>query len=198
MTAAGGGVPDEQASCAARWRGYRISGSADTVSHVLPWRWVVLPVLALMALSGCGLSGPVPAPSPSLRSFSYEIASPTAPITAGAPLHLVWAPHVDPNFQTGVADTSLCFGIFGPWADAATVKSIIDRRDPATASCPLGGAVVISDVIHTTSAAGEQFGVDMAGPREPGFYDFQQVVIAVNDRGGSTMVVHRILEVRSR
>ena len=159
----------------------------------------VLPVLALMVLSACGLSGPLPVPSPSVRSFSYEILSPSGPITAGAPLHLVWAPHVDPNFQTGVADVSLCFGVFGPWADAAAVKSFIDgRHDATTANCPLGGAVLTSDVIHTTSAAGEQFAADMAGPREPGFYDFQQVIVAKTDHGGATTVLHRILEVRAR
>lgn len=163
-----------------------------------PWPWVALPVFALMVLSACGLSGPLPAPSPSVRSFSYEISSPSGPITAGAPLHLVWAPHVDPNFQAGIADVSLCFGVFGPWADAAAVKSVIDGRRDGASSCPLGGAVVISDVIHTTSAAGEQFVVDTGGPREPGFYDFQQVIAAKTDHGGSTTVLHRILEVRAR
>ena len=162
-----------------------------------PRRSVVLPaVLTSMLLSACGPVGPSPAPSPSVRSFSYEIPSPSGPITAGAPLHLVWAPHVDPNFQTGVADMSLCFGVFGPWADAAAVKTFMDSRDP-TPTCPLGGAVVISEVIHTTSAAGEQFAVDTVGPREPGFYDLQQVIVGKTDHGGSTTVIHRILEVRA-
>lgn len=124
---------------------------------------------------------------------------PSGPIPAGTPLHVIWAPHVDPNFQTGVADMSLCFGVFGPWADAAAVKSFIDgQHDAATATCPLAGAVVISDVIHTTSAAGERFVIDTAGPREPGFYDLQQVIVAKTDHGGSTTVLHRIVEARAR
>lgn len=177
----------------------RMPRSGGAVGNVRPWRWVVLSAVPLVMLAACGFSGPLPAPSPSVRSFSYEMSSPSGPITAGASLHLVWAPHVDPNFQTGVADVSLCFGVFGPWPDAATLKSAIDgRRDGATATCPLGGAVVTSDVVHTTSAAGEQFVVDTTGPREPGFYDFQQVIAAKTDHGGSTTVLHRFLEVRAR
>ena len=163
------------------------------------WRWVMLPAYALMVLSACTLSGPLPAPSPSVRPFSYEIPSPSGPVTAGSPLHLVWAPHVDPNFQTSVADMSLCFAVFGPWADAAAVKSVVEvRRYGATPTCPLDGSVVISEVIHTTSAAGNQFVVDTASPREPGFYVFQQVVAAKTDHGSSTTVLHGVFEVRAR
>jgi hypothetical protein len=159
--------------------------------------WLAL----LIAISGtaCGFSGPQPSQGPPVRSFSYELAPIASALPVGESLHFVWEPHQDPNFAAATADMTLCFGLFGPWPDVGTLKSEIQaQRDGGTVTCPLSRAAVTSDALHTTSAAGERLTAEALGPSQPGFYDLREVNIARAGAHGSTVVLHRIVEVPAR
>jgi hypothetical protein len=153
----------------------------------------------LVALIGAALvssCNSLPVPSHSAASFRYELSPATDTVMVGEPLHYEWVPRADPNYETGTADVTLCFGLFGPWPDAATVKREFSASQ--TAACPPPGAAVASQSVRTTSSAGARLKADAAAPAIPGFYNLRQVnIFQAGSRGGS-MTFDRVVEVRAR
>lgn len=160
------------------------------------WGVPVALLIAAALVSGCnGLA--LPQASQTVPSFRYELSSATTEVlTAGEAVHYEWVPHADPNYATGTADVTLCFGLFGPWPDAATVKREFSASQAA--ACPPLGATVASDSLRTTSSAGTRFKGDTPGPAIPGFYNLRQInIFRAGSRGGS-MSFDRVVEVRAR
>jgi hypothetical protein len=138
----------------------------------------------------------LPVPSHSAASFRYELSSATDVLTVGEPLHFEWVPHADPNYETGTADVTLCFGLFGPWPDAAAVKR--EFAASQTAACPPPGAAVASESVRTTSSAGARLKADATAPALPGFYNLRQVNIFRAGSTGGSMTFDRVVQLRAR
>ena len=159
-------------------------------------------ILVSAALTACGLSPIVR--SPTVPSFSYELEPTADVLTAGDALHLEWAPHPDPNYTTLTSVVTLCFAFFGPWPDAATVKSETMTAGSSLPTCPPAGAAATSQSVRTTTAAGSRLKVDASVPDRPGFYNLRQITLigpAVKADGtvsSGSMTSDRIVEVHAR
>jgi hypothetical protein len=152
-------------------------------------------LIAAALVSGCnGLTQPQA--SKTVPSFRYELSSATDVLMVGESLHYAWVPHADPNYATGTADVTLCFGLFGPWPDAATLKR--EFSGSQAAACPPPGATVASEIVRTTSSAGTRLKADAPGPAIPGFYNLRQINIFRAGSTGGSMTFDRVVEVRAR
>jgi len=137
-------------------------------------------------------------------SFSYQLEPIAEVLTASDSLHLEWVPHPDPNYTTLTSDVTLCFAFLGPWPDAATVKRETMTLGSSLPTCPPAGALVTSQNVRTTTAAGARLKIDASVPDRPGFYNLRQISLVgptsysnCCSRGGS-MTADRIVEVRVR
>lgn len=154
-------------------------------------------LIAAALVGGCdGLAPQATQASQTVPSFRYELSPATDVLTAGEALHYEWAPHPDPNYATKTADVTLCFGLFGPWPDAATLKR--EFSAPQTAACPPPGATVASESVRTTSSAGTRLTVVAPGPPLPGFYNLRQINIFSAGLSGGSLSFDRVVEVRAR
>jgi len=164
---------------------------------------VTVLVLLGAALGACSGSLPIAA-TPSVPSFSYQLEPIAEVLTASDSLHLEWVPHPDPNYTTLASDVTLCFAFLGPWPDAATVKRETMTLGSSLPTCPPAGALVTSQNVRTTTAAGARLKIDASVPDRPGFYNLRQISLVgptsysnCCSRGGS-MTADRIVEVRVR
>jgi hypothetical protein len=183
------------ARCARSFRRWMAASACSSLR-----RGIVL-VLASALLSGCNGLG-VPQATTAVPSFRYELSltstrDPTTPvITVGEPLHYEWVPHADPNYATGTAEVTLCFALFGPWPDVATLKR--EFSSSPDAECPPPRATVVSESVRTTSSAGTRFKADAPGPANPGFYNLRQINIFRSGSTGGSMIFDRVVEARAR
>lgn len=146
-----------------------------------------------------------PAPlGPSGLSYRYGLAPSPSVLFVGESLRFEWRPIRDLSGATATADLTLCFALFGPWADVETLKRESQSSRTQSPTCPPTGAAVVSDVVQTTSTAGTTLHAEAPGLSRPGFYNLRQIVLKVepvqpdrSSRGGSE-VSDRVVEVRAR